>query len=161
MSIIPWCRMLCNVSSCIIHYPAQANHRSNSNKESTSTSLETSDRKFNIVLYGIDECASGTHRTDRLISDIDSVCQSVKSIVPSFDSHHVKDCTRLGKYSSEAKSHPQPLLVKLNCASIAIEILKHRTKLPPSSHIYIKPHLSPDERITESILFEGTQVSSG
>ena len=69
----------------------------------------------------------------------------IKSIVPSFDSHHVKDCTRLGKYSSEAKSHPRPLLVKLNCASIAIEILKHCTKLPPSSHIYIKPHLSPDE----------------
>ena len=51
-----------------------------------SNSVSTaSDRKCNLVVYGIAECDKGTNRFDRLISDIDSVCQIAQSIVPSFD----------------------------------------------------------------------------
>ena len=119
-----------------------------------SNSVSTaSDRKCNLVVYGIAECDKGTNRFDRLISDIDSVCQTAQSIVPSFDTRHVNDCIRLGKYSSDS-SRSRPLLLKLNCASVAAELLKNRSKLPTDSNVFFKPHLSPSERHSESLLLK-------
>ena len=88
-----------------------------------------------------------------LISNIKSMCHSVQPIISFFNVQHVKDCIRLGKYT-DTLSRPRPLLVKLNCASIAVEILKNHSTLPPSSNVFIKPHLSPSERLTESLLLK-------
>ena len=119
----------------------------------TGANTKADDRKFNLVVYGIKECEKGVARMKRLLSDIESVCSSLKVISPSFDQHHIKDCFRLGKYSQSLK-RPRPLLVKLNCVIDVADILSKRTSLPPSCKVYIKPHLSPSERKQEIILLK-------
>ena len=72
-------------------------------------------------------------------------------------SHHIKHCFQLDKYSNALK-HPRPLLIKLNCFIDVADILSRRTLFPPSSNVYIKPHLSQSERKQEQILLKDRRL---
>ena len=126
-----------------------------------STSIPTSDkrpnpvrnspvieRKFNIAVYGLEECQKGTPRHEWMTRDMDSVTSIVQSACPSLTEHSVRDCTRLGKYSSDRH---RPILVKLTRSCEAATILANRTKIQAPG-ILIKPHLTQQERTNESIL---------
>ena len=49
-----------------------------------------SDRKFNIILYGVDECPSGSSRAIRLESDLSNAVSVLSSVEPSIQSQIYK-----------------------------------------------------------------------
>ena len=61
--------------------------------------LHTSDKRYNILLFGVEECSVGTSRHERMESDIDNVIEVVSSIDNSIQKHSIKDCFRLGKFN--------------------------------------------------------------
>ena len=56
------------------------------------------DKKFNIVLYGVDECAPGMSRSARQESDLSTVAAVLSSLDSSISSQSITDCLRLGKF---------------------------------------------------------------
>ena len=107
------------------------------------------ERKFNVVIYGIKECPRGTPRNERLKMDDASISSSLKQFIPTFSPLCIKESLRLGKYKADS-NHPRPLLVKLNCISDVNQILANRKHT--TGNIYVKPDLSPEARKIESLL---------
>ena len=54
------------------------------------------DQKFNLVVYGIDECCRGTPRHNRLINDMQKVVSALSITDTTTQSQSIKDCLRLG-----------------------------------------------------------------
>ena len=54
---------------------------------------------INVVLYGVDECPSGTSHSARLAADLESVVSVCATIDSTFQAQALKDCFRLGKYN--------------------------------------------------------------
>ena len=107
------------------------------------------DNKFNAVLYGVQECPSGMSKPARFESDLTSVVNVLSSLDSSIQSQSIKDCFRLGKFSSGA-SRPRPILIKFVRVADVASILAKKKNL---SHPYsIKPDMSPDQRLQESVL---------
>ena len=103
----------------------------------------THDKKFNLVIFGVDECPEGTSRSERVNSDLSQVSQILSSTDESFQSHSISDSFRLGKFSIDRR-RPRPILVKLLRSSDVSNILSKRRSLTlPYS---IKPDLSLEER---------------
>ena len=80
--------------------------------------------------------------------DMDSVTSIAKSACPTLTEQSICDCTRLGKYSPDRH---RPLLVKLTRSCEAATILANRIKVQAPG-IFIKPHLTQQERANEIIL---------
>ena len=59
------------------------------------------ERKFNIVVYGINECSKGTPRHRRLQSDLSSVVSVLSKLDNNIQPQSIKDCYRLGKFLAE------------------------------------------------------------
>ena len=59
------------------------------------------ERKFNIVVYGINECSKGTPRHSRLQSDLSSVVSVLSKLDNNIQPQSIKDCYRLGKFLAE------------------------------------------------------------
>ena len=76
-----------------------------------STASYDHDSKYNVVLYGVEECRPGLFRSARLESDISSVVSVFSALDSSIQSHSVRDCFRLGKFSPDT-TRPRPILVK-------------------------------------------------
>ena len=111
----------------------------------------THDKKFNLVIFGVDECPEGTSRSERANSDLCQVSQILSSTDESFQSHSISDSFRLGKFSIDRR-RPRPILVKLLRSSDVSNILSKRRSLTlPYS---IKPDLSLEERKRESALLK-------
>lgn len=55
-------------------------------------SVPYEERKFNVVIYGIDECPSGTARISRLESDLNQVVSIITPLVPTLNEQSVRDC---------------------------------------------------------------------
>lgn len=101
------------------------------------------DRKFNIVVYGIDEIQAGTDKLHRQELELEKVSEVLVQAEPTFDVQSIHDHFRLGKYS-RSREKPRPLLVKLTRTSDVTKLLlKHDNVGPP---IRIKPDLPPSER---------------
>ena len=112
-------------------------------------SPHNNDSKFNIVLYGVEECPSGRSRSARLESDLSSVVDVLSSVDTSIQPQSVKDCFRLGKFSPSA-SRPRPILVKFVRIADVTKIFANKRNLsPPFS---IKPDMSRAQRLQESVL---------
>ena len=79
--------------------------------ESGTVQHNNPDRKYNIVVYGIDECPKGLNKSDRFNYELTNVVSTMSKIDSSFNSQSIKDCFRLGKYSAQQKQ-PRPILVK-------------------------------------------------
>ena len=74
-----------------------------------SKSLPISDKKFNLVVYGITEHPPKTNRQTWLNNDLKCVLTCFSKIDNNIDSFAIKDYFRLGKYDSSS-SCLRPLL---------------------------------------------------
>ena len=116
----------------------------------SNTSLDH-ERKYNIVLYGIEECRPGLSRSTRLESDLTNISNVFTALDSSIQPQSIRDCYRLGKYTRDA-SRPRPILAKLVRAADVTKIFANRRKLP--TPISIKPDMSYAERRQYSILMQ-------
>ena len=114
-------------------------------------SLSYPDRKYNVVLFGVEECKKGTSRSVRLQSGLVNAVSVLSSITPSVQSESVKDLFRLGKFDSSSQ-RPRPILVKLIRSADVSNVLANRGSLSPP--FAIKPDRSSDERLKDSILLK-------
>jgi len=57
------------------------------------------DKKYNLVLYGVKECPSGSSRSACLEPDLTSVVSVLTTFESSFHTQSIKDCYCLGKFS--------------------------------------------------------------
>jgi len=117
----------------------------------TSTYSQPSDRKSNVVVYGVEESPPNTPRGTRLQKDTVTVSKIFGSMNIDIESTQILDCYRLGKYR-QLQPRPRPILVKLQRAIDASSILANRASL--KSPVFIKPDLSPAEQKVESILLK-------
>ena len=110
------------------------------------------ERKFNIVLYGIDESPSGTSKSNCLEKDLEKAITIASTLDQSINSQSIKDIYRLGRFSAESKK-PRPLLVKFIRAVDASSVLSKRGS-SRGTPVVIKPDMSLKERKSESMLLK-------
>ena len=110
-----------------------------------------SDKRFNVVLYGINETSKATSRSERQKHDLDNLLAVLSDIDSSFTSASIKDFHRLGKFK-ENSTHPRSILVKFLRAFEASLVLSKKGSL--NSPISIKPDMTRDERETEQALLK-------
>ena len=79
------------------------------------------------------------------------VVSVVSGINSSVQSQAIKDCFRLGKFNPQ-RSQPRPILVKFVRIADVSRILSNKSVLSPP--IRIKPDMSPEERLRDSILLK-------
>ncbi len=109
------------------------------------------DRKYNIVVYGIQECKKGSSRHIRLSEDIGAVASLVQKVDDSIPAQSIRDCVRLGKYKEERH---RPILVKLSRTCEVSAILAGHRNLRASPGFSIKPNMTKAERLIESTLMK-------
>lgn len=110
-----------------------------------------SDRKFNVVMFGIEESAPGSAKLDRMENDLGKLTSIITSLDDSIPPSSIRDHFRLGKFKQD-QARPRPILVKLNRTSEVNSILSKKKNL--SNSLRIKPDLSPPERLKESTLLK-------
>ena len=81
-------------------------------KYPVSSAQPVSNRKSNVVVYGVDKNPPKTPRNVQLQKDIKTMLQIFNSINVHVDPTHILDCFRLGKFKSQ-QTRPRPILVKL------------------------------------------------
>ena len=135
--------------------PGESTVRSTSHSPHTVHSVSNAscnqESKYNLVLYGVEECRPGLPRLGRLESDLASVVKVFSALDSSIQSQSVRDCYRLGKFSPGA-SRPRPVLVKFVRAADVSKIFAKRKSL--SSPFFLKPDLSQAERVQHSTLMQ-------
>ena len=109
------------------------------------------ERKYNIVVYGIDECPKGLPRYMRTTRDTESVMAIIHSVDASIPEQSLRDCLRLGKFTDEKH---RPILAKLSRSCEVSSILSNRGKLNSKPGISIKPDMTRGEREIESLLLK-------
>ena len=142
------------------HNKSQANtsttqQRSANKQPPTPKTLNTipqaysTERSFNIVVYGINESPTGTSKPNRVKDDLEKLLPSISKVDATITSKSIKDLHRLGRYR-EDQDRPRPILVKFLSALDANNILLNRGNISPP--IVIKPDMSKEERDIESVL---------
>ena len=129
--------------------PPQKEQSSTSAQPSRSDNSNSLDRKFNVVIYGINECPRATPRATRINSDVKSCAEILRQANDDISHHSIRDCLRLGKFNSSS-TRPRPILVKLARAIDATMVLYNRSRV--SDGIKIKPDMSREEKQLEAIL---------
>jgi len=87
---------------------------STATKKTINSEITTQeDRKFNVVVYGIHECAKRPPKNERLNHDLDKIKSIITEGENSVNPLSIRDLLRLGKYNESSKN-PRPILVKLN-----------------------------------------------
>ena len=119
------------------------------NTYQSSPIVSKSERKFSIVIYGIPECQEYTRTHVRLTQDSEAVSSIIQSVDDKVTEQSIRDCLRLGKYSS---TRCRPILVRLSRSCEASSILANRYKLSTNPGVSIKPDMTRQERSIESIL---------
>ncbi len=122
--------------------------KSNHPNDSATRGVSDLDRKFNIVVYGIKECVTGQNRHSRLIQDSNEVASTISSIDSNISESSIRDCTRLGKFSSD---RCRPILAKLSRSCEVSSILSQRGKLKGSG-LSIKADLNKEDRKIDQLL---------
>ena len=120
--------------------------------QSNRSIASNTERKYNVILYGLDECPKGTPRSTRIENDLNKAISILSKADKSITSLSIKDAYRLGRLSSENKK-PRPLLVKFIRVSDALKVLAMRRSTQVSP-IIIKPDMSPEERRNEALLLK-------
>ena len=110
------------------------------------------DRKYNIVVYGIEECPSGTPISERNRHDINETLSIFSKLDSAIQHFPIKDSLCLGKYKNDSQRPPRPVLVKMNRLMDASSILSKRSDLP--NGIFVKPDMTPEEQCTEASLLK-------
>ena len=119
-----------------------------STKKTTIQHSSQQDCRFNVVIYGIEECPKGTARHKCSGLDLSNV---VKLVDENINPLSIRDLHRLGKYQDNS-TRPRPILTKFNRA-IDVSLLLSKTGSLPNG-IRIKPDMTPEERHNESVLLK-------
>ena len=109
------------------------------------------DKKFNIIVYDIEDSSQGTNKYLLTQNDLNNLLVAFSDLNTTVDSNAIKDLFRQGKYKSD-NSKPRPLLVKFLRVTDVTSILKSKIKL--KSPVYVKPDLSPEEQTKQSLLLK-------
>ena len=127
-----------------------ASKRSYANASSSlQNKASNPDRKFCVVVYGLNENPKGTPKHCRISNDVKSASELNQPLCPELTEQSIRDCSRLGKYTSD---HNWPLLIQLFRSCDASSILLNRRTLVQTPKVFIKPYMSHKERTTESTL---------
>jgi hypothetical protein len=123
-------------------------------KKSPSSSTK-SDRRFNLLFFGIPELPVGTRYHERVQCDHDSIVSVFDSSGIDLPSNSIRDCLRVGKFNRDHQ-RPRPLLVKFNSSRDVSVLLKQKHHLVSAegNSITVKPDLSKADRHLESILLK-------
>jgi len=140
-----------SVSTVQAFHAAASGTHSKSKMPTPAQTLYHHDRKFNVIVYGIDECPKGTPKHARSESDLRSVISVLSKVDNSVESLSIRDVYRLGRYNSNP-THPRPILVKFIRAADVSSILSKKGSL--SHPLVVKPDLSPEERRRDSVLLK-------
>lgn len=108
------------------------------------------DRRLNIVVRGIPECAKGQPRKQRWISDLRNVSNLFNESSVCVPKSAIRDCRRLGKFSDDWP-RPRPILVCFNSCNVVMDILQKRSLFNP---FVIKPDLPVNSRQREKVLLK-------
>ncbi len=103
----------------------------------------SSDRMFNVVVYGVAESTKGTVKNSRKNEDINKIEEVLSSINSQVGMNSIRDCICLGKYNHMA-SRPRPMLVNLNRVTDVHNIQSSVRSL--SKPYDIKPDLPYEKR---------------
>lgn len=114
-----------------------------------TTRNDSENCKLNIVVHGIPDCKQGLHYKQRFISDLNNITSRLNNSDPKVPSSSIKDCRRLGKYTSN--NRPRPILVHFNSCTAVMHILANRSAFTP---YVVKPDLPPQERTRERTLLK-------
>ena len=117
----------------------------------TTTTAPSAPSKFNVVVYGIEECPKGTHFSQRQLKDTENVANFFETFCPQISDQSIRDTVRLGKFREEAV---RPILVTMARVCDASTLLSNRRSIAPSSKASLKPHMSHEQRKVESILLQ-------
>ena len=132
-----------------IMIPASLTSESTTANPALHSAIPNQDKKFNIVVYGINECPPGMSKAARLQSDLANVVTIFSNLESSIQPQSIKDLFRLGKFNSNA-SRPRPILVKFVSIADVFAILSKKRSL--SSPYSIKPDRPLKDRLLESII---------
>ena len=102
-----------SISACHLRYEANVENR---------RLKHSPERKFNILLCGLDELPNGYPRFQRPQCDLDSIASIFFGIVPSIESNAIRDHYHLGKFHQEP-TRTKPILVKLDWTSEVASLL--------------------------------------
>ncbi len=103
-----------------------------------SNASMSSDKKFNAVLYGVNECPPGTPRPIRLDSDLSNAVSVFATLYSTIQLQAIRDCYRLGKFNP-SNGYPRPLLIKFVRISDVAKVLTNKGNL-------CQPPLTRDKR---------------
>ena len=103
----------------------QASHLQASGNTKRSNSSHV-DKRFNIVIYGLNKCPKGSPRHIRITKDTEPACRAIKSICPDMSDFAVCDCLRIGRYSGEST---RPLVVKFTRSCDVATVCAYRHKI--------------------------------
>ena len=140
-----------NYSNTTSQTPSYATVTSKNLAPQPATPTNRYDKKFNIVVYGLEEPAKCTPRFSRIKQDFESVTTTLKAVHDSLSALVIRDCIRLGQYNPEKR---RPVLVKFSRSCDVTYILSKRRNLASLPGIQIEPELSPKERSTRSTLLK-------
>ncbi len=133
-------------SGCPTHQPPKLNPSPNPTKP-----RYVPDKKFNVILYGVNECPPGTDRLTRLSSDLNNVVAVFSTLDSDIQRHSIKECYRLGKFDPQQEK-PRPILARFIQMADVVSILSKRGSL--SKPHFVKPDMSLQQRKIEAILLK-------
>lgn len=84
--------------------------------QSPPKSISYSERKYNVIVFGVVEQHSGTPWPARSNHDHSEVCRLFSHLDEGTEDYLIRDCCRIGRFQSDA-SHPRPILVTLGSTS--------------------------------------------
>uniref|UniRef100_A0A1X7T0S5 Zinc finger PHD-type domain-containing protein n=1 Tax=Amphimedon queenslandica TaxID=400682 RepID=A0A1X7T0S5_AMPQE len=132
------------------HGPVNVSPTVNSCPPGTGSN-DSSERKYNIVVFGASECARGSAQPDHDSHDLNIITELFQGLSSSFDPQSVRDLHRLGKYQSDSDRR-RPILVKL-VRSVDAQLLLSKAS-DVSSPFCIQPDLSAHESTVRSVLLK-------
>lgn len=124
--------------------PSGSTNSAESASSKAFSSSPDTERKFNLIIQGIDECPRGTRIIARQSQDLEKISETLSSVVGSIDSSSIRDLYRIGKYDPNS-NRPRPVLAKLIRATDVSAILSKKTTLP--SHVFVRPDRTKEERL--------------
>lgn len=120
-------------------------------KNSALSSPNFTDKKFNIIMYGIKESPPKTSKVNRLDHDLQCIANAFAKVELPIETNSIRDCFRLGKFKHDAQ-RPRPILIKfLRSTEVTMALSKIADFQAP---VVIKPDLTPEERKIESFLLK-------
>ena len=137
-------RLTSSLNQILLHHGHHLFTTYHKQQNQNSRSLEKKlDRKFNVIVHGVEESAEGKPRFMRQKEDTDKICGVFSQLVENITHQAIRDQFRLGKFNPSA-TRPRPILVKLIRSADVSEILSKAHEL--SHPIQVKPDKSPAER---------------